>query len=309
MSINIRSSWLSAAAVVALGALAGVLLFRDAPVAPEPAPPATAALAGITCVALDHENTLYVGGSFGVKRLDAEGREVLGWATPLAVQALAADAEGHIYAAYATRIEKFSRDGRSLLTWGRGGCDGEDFANLTGATIAGEDLFVADSGERVVYRFGLDGEPRATIAGGDETDPEPGFMVPSPYFDCAAAGGTLLIADPGRLRVDRFDFDGRLLGHWGQAGTAPAEFPGCCNPSNIALFADGRVAVAQKGEPCIKVFDASGTLLLHLGAEVFAAATRGIDLAVDPSGRIYAADPQAGCVRVFETRGREDSTS
>ena len=48
--------------------------------------------------------------------------------------------------------------------------------------------------------------------------PLPGFVVPSPYFDLVVDKTALHIANPGRLRVERYALDGRFEASWGEAG-------------------------------------------------------------------------------------------
>ncbi len=40
-----------------------------------------------------------------------------------------------------------------------------------------------------------------------------------------------------------------LAASWGRAGSSVADFFGCCNPSHIARFADGRFVTSERGIP------------------------------------------------------------
>ena len=106
--------------------------------------------------------------------------------------------------------------------------------------------------------------------------------------------GTLHVTNPGQLRVERYGADGELLGHWGQPGMQPGRFCGCCNPTNVALFGDGRVATAEKGIPRVTVYDGVGKMLAYLGPEHFTAEAAGLALGIDSSERIHVTDPGAG---------------
>jgi len=286
--------------IIAVGAVCGYGLFgrRREPLPAVPAGPLK--VEGITCVAAGPGDELYVGGDFGVKVFNPDGRLVRQWKTAKPVKAVAVGADGSVYAASATQVEKFDKDGKSLLRWGRGGCDRDDFGLVTGLAVSGKNVFVADSAERVIYRFRSDGTYLNPI-GSKEKDPDgQGIVAPSPFIDCAARGDVVLINNLGRRRVEYYDLDGKLLKHWGKSGWEDDEFPGCCNPTNIALLDDDRVVVSQKGIPVIKVFDGRGKLAAILGKDVFSEECKGIDLAVDSRGKIYAVDPVAGVVRVFE---------
>ncbi len=138
--------------------------------------------------------------------------------------------------------------------------------------------------------------------------------MPSPYFDVAVApDGLLRVANPGTHRIEAFTFDGHLELSWGKRGMGIEAFCGCCNPSNIAILADGRVVTAEKGIPRVKVYSESGEFeCVVVGPEILApnrsatVETRDelrlhpVDLAVDSRSRILVLDPAAGSVRIFE---------
>jgi hypothetical protein len=306
-----------AVGVVLSGVLAGYLLSGRGKTPAGPRAAGTSVrgeLDGITSIALGPGGTVHVGGEFGVKVLGPGLDVTRGWRTEAPVTALDVDGKGEVYAACGGRVRRFDPRGRELSAWGRGGafdkrgaavlstskgggCDGDEFGFVSGIAVSAGKVFVADAGARMVFRFGADGTYLGRI-GAKEGDPDGlGFVVPSPYFDVAAAGDVLVVTNPGRHRVERYDLEGNRRGHWGRED---GEFAGCCNPTNIALFADGRVAASQKGRPVVKVFDPDGKLLALYGKGAFDRECRGIDLAVDPAGRIYAVDPVAPRVRVFE---------
>lgn len=288
-----------AVGVVLLGALAGYFVRGRARTRAGPRA-ARGDFEGITSIALGPSDTMYVGGEFGVKVLGPDLEPGRGWRTEGPVTALCVDKEGAVYAACGRRVRKFDSRGRRLLVLGRGGCEGEPFGFVSGIAAAQGNIFVADAGSRMVYRFRDDGTYLGEI-GAKEDDPDGlGFIVPSPYFDVAASEGVLLVTNPGRRRVEMYDYDGKRLAHWGRGGRKDDELPGCCNPTNIALFRDGRVAASQKGKPVVKVFGSGGKLLALFGEGAFERECRGIDLAVDSGGRIYAVDPAASRVRTFE---------
>jgi hypothetical protein len=159
---------------------------------------------------------------------------------------------------------------------------------------------------KAVYRFNRAGEPLNEIASTAVGATTTGFFIPTPYFDCAAHAGVLQIPNPGHLRVEQYDFEGHPLGAWGKPGAREEEFPGCSNPTHLALLPDGRIVVSQKGQPCLKLFDPKGVYLRTLGASLFAASTHGIDLAASSKVKVYAVDPDSCRVHSFDL-GPEDS--
>jgi len=294
-------SFLTPVIVVVLGGLCGFFLFKGKqPVSQEPVPEESSPLAGLSAIALGENGRLYLGGDFGVRVMDSTGEEISHWKTSEKVSSLAVDSTGQIYVASYRKVEKLAPDGTSLLVWGRGGCSGDDFTLVTGLAVDGKDVFVADAGVGVVYHFTGDGEPLNEIDGNETAGEKSGFLIPSPYFDCSVKDGVVYVNNPGHFRIEKYDFEGNRLGQWGRGGMKKEQFPGCCNPTNLAVFSDGRVVTSQKGGACIKVFDAQGSFLQQFGEDIFGDDARGIDLAVDARGRIFAVDPGAHCVRVFE---------
>ena len=165
-----------------------------------------------------------------------------------------------------------------------------------------DQIFVADAGNRRIARFAVDG---------DYVDAVGPFLIPSPYFDCVIdAQGRLCASNTGRHRLERYDANGKHVGSWGEFGLSAEKFCGCCNPTNIALFADGRTVTAEKGIVRLKVYDAKGRLLAHLGGEALPAKAAGMALALDSGGRIAALDPVNGRVDFYRLRrAKEEAAS
>jgi len=287
-----------AAGLFAAGLLVAYLVFRGEAaetVSSRPQGP----LAGLGAVATSSDGTLWVGGQFGVRRLDEKLEPVFGWPTDEPVVALAIDASGHVWAASRRTVARYTPSGEKAGGAGRLGCPDEPFDYVSGIAVSGDAVFIADSGGRIVYRHDTDGLFVNGIGREKDAAEESRLLAPSPCIDCVAADGVVWVTNPGRHRVERYDFDGELLGHWGKYGRGEADFPGCCNPVGLAVLPAGRLAVAQKGEPCVKVFDAEGGKLLQvLGLGEFAKGSGGPSIAAH-DGKIYAVDRGAGHIRVF----------
>ena len=274
-------------------------------------------------IAIGPGDLLHCAGAAGVKVLDAGGRPLRTLATAGPACCVAVDSLGNVYAAGRTRVEKFNAAGERTLAWGERG-DGPGQLRFVTALAANERfVYVADSGARKIHRFAADGDyvdeiagyaipagnpccaPLAGPAAGDQAGgaAEKGFVIPSGYFDCALdARGFLHVGHTGLHRVERYDPNHALVGWWGRFGAAREDFCGCCNPTNLALFPDGRIATSEKGVPRLKVYDAAGTLLAYLGEAAFPGNTAGLDLAIDSSGRIALLEPIRGEVRFYELR-------
>ena len=77
-------------------------------------------------------------------------------------------------------------------------------------------VYLADAGDREVLMCDRrTGEITGRFGKKDEPPGAPGFVVPSPYFDLAVGRERLHIANPGRLRVESYTFDGRFESSWG----------------------------------------------------------------------------------------------
>lgn len=241
-------------------------------------------------IAAGPHGAVYVGFQGGVARV-APGNGVRGvFAEGPPVTALTVGEDGTIYLARKTRIEKYRADGKCIAAWGEPGDGAGQPSYATSLAVRGPVLYVADAGSRRLLRFAVNG---------DYVDAIEGFLVPSPYFDCAVWGDALLVTDPGNHVVRRYDKNMRETSRWGGFGEAPEQFVGCCNPCNIAILPDGRIATAEKGEPRLKVYSPEGELLALVGPEAFPFASGGMDLAVDSAGRILALEPGRGRLRVY----------
>jgi len=223
-----------------------------------------------------------VAGDEGVRVLARNGRLLRRWATPEAATVV------------------FDPQGKPLRAWGDEGDGPGRLRHVTAVAVAGGEILVADAGNRCIHRFDAAGDFIGDIGRRDMSKGFVGLICPSPFLDVALdEKGVLHVTNPGLGRVERYRTDGTLLGHWGEPGTRPEQFFGCCNPTNIALLPDGSAVVSEKLRMAVKVYDAEGRLLAYLGKEYFSE-TPGLDLAVDSKGRILVLDPGDGKVKVFE---------
>lgn len=242
--------------------------------------------------------------------MNPQGAVVQHWPLPFVPHDLSVDDQGHVFAAGAQSVAECIPDQVEYSLWKSQADAGARY--LTGIKVSGENVFLADAGKRVVERYSRDGRLLNTI--GMTAQGDAGFVLPSPFFDLDVHDGVLHVNNFGRFRIEQYDFEGNLLGFWGRHGLEPDAFPGCCNPTHLSLLGDGRTVVSQKGDPCLKVFAADGSLMQHLGQDVFTdpaagtfknpdplndCTTPGIAVAADSRGRIYALDPIANGIRVF----------
>jgi hypothetical protein len=195
------------------------------------------------------------------------------------------------------RVAVLDRSGAVISTWEGLG----ERAWLTSIAVRGEDVLVADAGNRLVWRFATGGRLRGQLGRRDAAAGEEGFVVPSPFFDVAfGPAGELWVVNPGEHRVERRGLDGRAFSAWGRAAAGPEGFSGCCNPSHLALLADGSFVTSEKGTPRVTLHDRDGRFAEVIeGPDAFAPRALDLDIAVDAQGRVLVLDPLRGQLRFF----------
>ena len=259
----------------------------------------------LRAVACDGDGNWLLAGDQEVQILTPEGALVARWPTGSPGWSLTVDGEGRIWVGEQGRIEIFSRDGRLVDSWREGG-----FLRLvTALAVTPEEVFVADAGSRWIHRFDHDRRLRNHIG---DRHRKGGFHIPNGVLDFARdEDGTLVVANPGMHRVERYEADGTPRGFFGRFGQHdPASFPGCCNPTNLALGPGGEIVVSEKAGPRVKVYDRDGELIAVVaGAEQFDAACKNLDLAVDGQGSIGVADTVGLSLAIFERQPAREAVA
>ncbi len=253
---------------------------------------------GVRRLAAGPDDTLYVAAEQAIVRLHPEGRtsriEAGGVVTGVVVAA-----DGTVYAALRDHLEVFAADGRRLAAWPAG----ERRTWISGLAVTDTELFAADAGHRLVWRYDRTGRVLGRIGVKDAERHVPGLIVPSPNLDVTLhPDGLLRVNNPGRHRYEAYTLDGGFAGAWGVPSLAAHGFCGCCNPVGLAVLPDGRTITCEKGLPRVKVFTADGRFeAMVAGPESFAAnlklaadpgnSTRaGLDVAVDSRGHLHVLD-------------------
>lgn len=180
-------------------------------------------------------------------------------------------------------------------------------------------IYLADAGNREVIICDRKGNVLDRFGKKDDQRNNPGFVVPSPYFDLTVApDDRLRIANPGRLRMETYTLDGVFESSWGQPGMQIGRFCGCCNPVYFTLTSNGGFITSEKGLARVNVYDANGEFKGAVaGPEILvedkALAKRacadctvgaGFDVALDSRGNVVALDPFQKIVRKFSPLAR-----
>lgn len=249
----------------------------------------------LTALAIGREDCLYAAGDSQVKLFSPAGALERRWSVDKPPLSIAAAPDGSVWVGQQGRIQIFDGAGKLARTWS----DEARLGEVTAIAFWGGSIFVADSRDRCLRRF----DRTLTLQNNIGKDNRmKGFLIPNGALDFAiGAGGIIHAANPGKHRVERYTAGDKLLGHIGRFdGLDPAGFPGCCNPTNLALGPQGWVYVTEKAPPRAKVMDAGGNLLAVIATTVFDPGCKNMDIAVDSRGRVFVTDTVRREVLVFE---------
>lgn len=222
---------------------------------------------------------------------------------------LATDAAGDVYVLDSShnRIQKFSPDGQFITDWGHKGSELGQFdfgssQNYTdppggGIAVAGNYVYVADSGNNRIQRFNLSGGE--AMQWGSYGSAPGQFSYPR---GVAANESEVIVSDDDNHRIEKFSPDGAFEAEAGSYGTGPGQFG---FPYGVALDAAGNVYVADdinhridKLSPQLGFIGAWGGFGSKPGQLAFPRA-----LASDPAGDTYVADTANDRIQVFDPSG------
>ena len=263
----------------------------------------TVGMKEVRALAAGPEDRIYVGGDQAVAVYDAQGTRQSEIALDDRPFCLAVgDAEhafpGRIYVGMQHRVEVCDPQGKRLATWN----DLGEKSLITSIAVAEYEVFVADAGNKIVWRYDTTGKLLGQIGKRDELRKIPGFVITSGHFDLAVApDGLLHVVNPRLLRIEAYTFDGDLEHHWGKSSPAIEGFFGCCNPAHFAVLPDGRYVTAEKGAARVKIYSAQGEFQCVVAGPK-QLESEAADLAADSRGRVLVLDPKLAGVRVFEKK-------
>ena len=260
-------------------------------------------------MAIGPDGRVYIANGRSIVLLDADGSRRGELPLADAPRCVAVDEHGLLFIGMKDHVEVRQSTGVRQASWPV--IAGQPY--ITSIAIAPADVFVADAGNRVVWRYNRRGELIGRIDGKNAATQTPGFVIPSPYFDVRIGpSGRLWVANTGNHRLESYDFDGEQQWSWGKVSLAIDGFCGCCNPCRFNLLPGGRFITSEKGLPRVKVYTADG----ELEAVVAAPATLGVTaanfscgvtapafappiVAADHTGRILLLHPRTGELAVF----------
>lgn len=264
-------------------------------------------------MAIGPQDYFYIAAGKGVQTLDETGGPLAQIPLSSPARCVAVSEDGMVYVGVRTHVEVFNAKGQPIATW-----EAPSHKTwLTGLSVGANDLFAADSANRVILRYDRSGKLIGRIGEKNQQRDIAGLIVPSPYLDVKLGrDGLLRVNNPGRHRVDVFTAGGDLEFSWGKPSAAIEGFCGCCNPIGLAVLPDGRCVTCEKGLPRVKVYSVERTLdCVVAGPELFRQNGRagqisdradgtlgGLDAAIDSHGNVCILDLVAGNIRVMRPK-------
>lgn len=254
----------------------------------------------LRAVTVDAEDNIYVTGKDRLIIYNKSGELISSVKTNADALCMTISEDKKVFLGARDHIEIFDTEGNLLSKWKALNSK----VVITSIALSEENVFVADAGNKIVYRYDLNGKLINKIGEKDSINGILGFIIPSPYFDLAIGReGELWAVNSGRHFIESYTEDGKIVSSWGKTSMDDEGFSGCCNPSHIAVLSDGAFVTSEKGLVRIKIHEPSGEFREFAALpEQFEKGTKGLDLAVDSENRIIVADPQKGLVRIFEKK-------
>jgi PQQ-like domain len=195
-----------------------------------------------------------------------------------------------IYASTIETVREFNRDGEQIAEWG----PFEDNSIITSVASNNSYILFADAGNKIIIVLDKKGNLKSMI--GKTGEP---FIIPSPYFDVAIDHeNNIFVANTGNRRIEKRDLTGKVLWSFGEPGTAPDAFCGCCNPAHFALIPGGFVT-AEKGINRIKILNAKGEFTEFVSSVNDFVPSLPLDVASSDGKIIYGANTADSKVYAF----------
>jgi len=239
-----------------------------------------------------------------VELLDVAGKQLQIHELDFPVRAVAFDNKDVLHVALKDRIGRIESCCAEFIPTRLG----RDAVITSFAPVDDNSVFVADSGNKVIWKINGDGDVLARI-----TPHKREFKVSKAFFPIHWTGESLLVSETGRHRVHEFDLHGKSIRTWGSKSRRADGFSGCCNPVGLTSHSKGRVLTAERGLNRFKIYNPDGSLHRELAnpvsnaskteksdkgeKELFGCESGGLDIAVDAQDHIWVLDRQDRTIR------------
>ena len=243
----------------------------------------------LKAVSVTPAGNIYLGGYSFVSCYDKDLKLIWNVKTPSPVTSLSNSGDT-VFASTISQILVMNQVGKILNEWG----PFEDNCIITSVSSNRKFVAFADAGNKMVFILDKGGEVKKIIGQNQKH-----FVIPSPYFDVALDNENILfVANTGKHRIETYTIDGVLKSYFGEAGTAPGLFCGCCAPAHFMIVPEGYVT-AEKGINRIKILDKKGEFVEFVNSKNNFIKSVPLDLASIDGKTIYAANPANSKLYVF----------
>jgi len=243
----------------------------------------------LKAVSVTPNGNIYLGGDSFLSCYDKDLKLIWNIKTPYPVTSLSNYGDT-IFASTMELVLIISSGGEIKDEWG----PFEDNGIITSVSSNRSYVAFADAGNKMLFILNKSGVVKKLIGQNDGQ-----FIIPSPYFDVAlASDNTLFVANTGHRRVETRTIEGELRSYFGEPGTAPGAFCGCCNPAHFIVIPNGFVT-AEKGINRIKILSKTGEFVEFVSSMNKFMASIPLDLASADGKTIYAANPADSKLYIF----------
>jgi sugar lactone lactonase YvrE len=219
-------------------------------------------------VAVDDSDRVWVVDNGHVARFSTGGVLQTSWTS---TGATGIDVGSSVWVSGSNVVREFSTGGTLVKTYGAG-----ELASPQGVSVAGNELYVADTGNSRIVRYGL---PPTSIS-----------WTQTGATGVAVSGSTVYAADGTDVQTS--DTSGTAGVSWGSSGSYA-----------VTVDGGGDIWVSSMADNVVRRYDASGSLLDTIGSGVLSS-PKGI--AVD-SGKLYVADTGNDRIVRFTTAGVQET--
>lgn len=235
----------------------------------------------LKAVAVSSSGDIYLGGDSFVSCYDQELKLIWSLEAPDPITSLSF-CNDSVYASTIDMVLVINNQGKIISEWG----PFENNSIITSLSANKSYIAFADAGNKAIYILDKGGEVVRMIGRNDGQ-----FIVPSPYFDVALdSAGHIFVANTGHRRLETRNIEGTIISYFGEPGTAPDAFCGCCNPAHFIKTKTGYIT-AEKGINRIKILGESGEFIEFVSSKNDFTPSVPLDLASVDGNTIYAANP------------------
>jgi len=251
--------------------------------------------AGITVF----DSTIIVANGKELQKFNYSGKQIFSKELIDTATCVTVDQNHQIWIGMTSYVVMYDQEGTLVKRWNSLG----DRAIFTSIAVSGENVYVADAGNRIIHNYNTSGQSIQKIGEKYDQKEIPGFIIPSPYFDVAMDdNGLLWAANTGRHTFENYNKDGSLRTSWGVTSLKIEGFSGCCNPAHFAILDANSFITSEKGMPRIKLYDQHGQFIGIVAPPAAFDGSLAPDITVDKQHRVIALDFERQQIRIFEKK-------